>query len=81
MDLSINVKTPGVSLQTFPDLVKGTFRWVLEVDPLEFGPGVLDERTLRLTQECLQSESVADKLLALETIVRNIEIKNGVPQP
>lgn len=46
---------------------------------LQFAP--LDEFDMRLIRECDKSIAVADKLLALEAIVRKIEIANKVPQP
>jgi len=53
----------------------------LTIEDTEFVLAPLDTFDLMLIRECDTSNAVADKLLALETIVRRIEQSQGVPQP
>jgi len=52
-------------------------RYLLELDSNETLPTNLDNFDMMLIRKCGVSNSIADKLLALECIVRRIEQANG----
>lgn len=58
--------------------MRGSRKYVLDLDDSELMPLNLDKFDRMLIRECGASNSIADKLLALECIVRKIEQSHGI---
>jgi hypothetical protein len=70
-----------MTLQKLREITTNETLYYLRISDCELVMAELDTFDIMLIRECDTSASVADKLLALETIVRRIEQAKGAPQP
>lgn len=62
-----------MKLEEWRDPATGDFHMMLKIDQLEIMCAKLTDFDRALFRECEESKSIADKLLALETMARRIE--------
>jgi hypothetical protein len=71
----------AMKFQKARELTTNATVYCLRIEDTDLLLAPLDQFDMMLLRECGDSTSIADQLLALETIARRIEQQQGTPQP